>query len=77
MPFSFCSLYRLIKEQCESCKLRFLGDEMRAKCSLGDNISDSFEKLLQRGRGEGQDICNFGEGGGHAINHIFFAEDSW
>ena len=50
---------------------------MRAKCSLGDNISDSFEKLLQRGRGEGQDICNFGEGGVHAINHIFFAEDSW
>ena len=52
MPFSFCSLYRLIKEQCESCKLSFLGDEMRAKCSLGDNISDSFEKLLQRGRGK-------------------------
>ena len=25
---------------------------MRAKCSLGDNISDSFEKLLQRGRGK-------------------------
>ena len=30
--------------------------------SPGGNISDSSEKLLQRGRGEGQYICDFGEG---------------
>ena len=44
---------------------------MKAICSMGDNISEGSEKLLQRGRGEGQDIGNFGEGGVHAINHIF------
>ena len=31
-------------------------------CSLGDSTSDSSERLLQRGRGEGQYI-RFGEGG--------------
>ena len=41
-------------------------------CSLGDSISDSSEKLLQRGGGEGQYLCDFGEGGVHAIKHIFF-----
>ena len=36
--------------------------------SPGDSNSDSSEKLLQRGRGqEGQYICDFGEGGVHAI----------
>jgi len=43
-------------------------------CSLGDNTSDSSEKLLQRGTGEGQYICDFGEGRVHAIKHIFFPE---
>ena len=42
--------------------------------SPGDSTSDSSEKLLQRGRGEGQYICDFGEGGAHAMEHIFFAE---
>ena len=42
--------------------------------SPGDSILDSSEKLLQRGRGEGQYICDFGEGDVHAIKHIFFAE---
>jgi hypothetical protein len=40
-------------------------------CSLGDSTSDGSEKLLQRGRGDGQYICDFGEGGVHAIRHIF------
>ena len=33
-----------------------------------DSISDSSEKLLQRGKGEGQYICDFSEEGmcGHA-----------
>ena len=28
--------------------------------------------MLQRGREEGQYMCDFGEGGIHAIKHIFF-----
>ena len=39
-----------------------------------DSISDSSEKLLQRGKGEGQYICDFSEGGVYEIQHIFFAE---
>ena len=42
--------------------------------SPGDSIPDSSEKLLQRGRGEGQYIRDFGEEGIHAIKHIFFVE---
>ena len=34
--------------------------------------SDSSERLLQRGRGEGQYMCDFGEERVHAIKHIFF-----
>ena len=40
--------------------------------SLGDNTSDSSEELLRQG--EGQYVQDFGEGGVHAIRHIFFAE---
>ena len=43
-------------------------------CSPGDRTSDSSEKLLQRGSGKGQYICDFGEGGVHAIKHIFFCK---
>ena len=42
--------------------------------SLRDSTSDSSEKRLQRGRGKGQHICDFGEGGVHAIKHRFFVE---
>ena len=38
--------------------------------SLGESSSDSSERLLQRGRGEGQYICDFSEGGIHAVKHI-------
>ena len=41
-------------------------------CSPGDSISDSSEKVLQRSRVKGQCICDFGEGGIHTIEHIFF-----
>ena len=41
--------------------------------SPGDSISDSSEKLLQTGNGEGQFIYNFGGAGIHAIKHIYFA----
>ena len=40
--------------------------------SPGDSISDNSEKLLQRYRVKGQYICDFGKGGVHAINHIYF-----
>ena len=50
--------------------------EQNEDYSLKDNISDSSEKLLQRGRGEGQYIVDFGEGGVHAIKHIFFFQVS-
>ena len=40
-------------------------------CSLGDSTSDSSEKLLQISREEGQHTKDFGEGGIHAIKHIF------
>ena len=42
--------------------------------SLRDSISDNSEKLLERGRGEGQHICDFSGDGVHATKHIFFAE---
>ena len=45
-------------------------------CSPGDSITDSSEKLLQRGRGEGQHLCDFGEGGVLAIKHIFLQKVS-
>ena len=41
-------------------------------CSLGDSVSDSSEKLLQRGKGKAQYICDFGEGGVHAIKYVIF-----
>ena len=41
----------------------------------GDGISDSSEKLLQRGSGEGQYIRDFGEGGVHVFKHLFSTED--
>ena len=51
--------------------------EQNEDYSPGDSISDSSEKLLQRGRGEDQYICDFGEGGIHAVKHcltIFLQE---
>ena len=37
-----------------------------------NSTSDNSEKLLHRGRGEDQQICDFGEGTVHAIKHFFF-----
>ena len=58
--------------QRERCELFYLGQN--EDYSLGDSISDSSEELVQRGRGEGQYRCDFGEGGVHAIKHIVLAE---
>ena len=44
-------------------------------CSPGDSTSDSSEKLLQR-RGGMASVCDFGEGGLHAVEHIFSQKDS-
>ena len=61
--------------QHKSCKLSFIWGQNKDD-SPRDSLSDSSEKLLQRGRGEGQYICDFGEGGVYVIKHIiyFFAE---
>ena len=42
--------------------------------SLGHGISDSSEKLLQRGSGENQYIRDLGEGAVLAVRHVYFAE---
>ena len=39
--------------------------------SLGDSILDSSEKLVQRDGGEGQYMCDFGEGGVLGTKHFF------
>ena len=57
--------------QRESCELTFIWGK-NEDYSPGDSLLDSSEKLLRRGRGEGQYRCDFGEGGAHAIKHIFF-----
>ena len=41
-------------------------------CSPGESTSDSSTRLLQRGRGERQYMCEFGEGGVYAIKNVFF-----
>ena len=40
--------------------------------SLGDSTSESSEKLLQRGRGEGQYICMWFSWKGNTYKHVFF-----
>ena len=55
------------KAQCESV----IGGKMRTAVWESSH-SDSSEKLLQRGRGEGQHMYDFGEGRIRAIKHIFF-----
>ena len=41
------------ESQCESLELSFSGGKMRT-AAQGDGTSDNSEKLLQRGRGEGE-----------------------
>ena len=36
-----------------------------------DSLSNSSEELLQRGKGGGQHICDFGEGG-YKVKHTFW-----
>ena len=46
---------------CESCVVSFIWGQ-NEDCSSEDSISDSSDKLLQRGSGEGQYICDFDKG---------------
>ena len=43
---------------------------------LRGSISDSSEKLFQKGREEGQCLCDFNEGRVHEIKHMFFLDCS-
>ena len=45
-------------------------------CSLRDGISDISEKLLWRGKVQGQYTCGFGEAGVHTVQHIFLQKVS-
>ena len=49
--------------------------EQNEDCSPGDSPSDSSERLLLSGRG-GQYMYDCGEGGVHAMKHIFFQKVS-
>ena len=48
--------------------------ELLFKFSLGQNrdqiVPDSTEKLFQSDRRDGRYVCDFGEGGVHAIRHL-------
>ena len=55
-PICLCQLGK--KSQCESCELSFIGGKMRTIAQ-----ETAFEKLLPRGRGKSQYICDFGEVG--------------
>ena len=46
----------------------YLGEN--ENCSPGDSISDSSEKLLQRGKEESQYLCDFGEGRVHTTKYM-------
>ena len=68
-------LINMLTKKCTTWKLRvkfYLGQYK--DCNPGDKISDSSEKLVQRGSREGQHICDFGKGEVHAIKYIFFVE---
>ena len=41
-------------------------------CSPEDSTSESSERLLQRGQGQGPCICDFGEGDVHAVKRFFY-----
>ena len=59
------------KKKCTKLWVKlYLGQ--REDYSPGNSISDSSEELLQRGKGEGQYICDFGEGGYGAVKHTFW-----
>ena len=67
--FSCCQPKK--KAQCESCELSFIWGK-NEDCSSGDSTSDTSEKLLHRGKGKGQYICDFSNGGSTCNQaHVF------
>ena len=63
-------LVNLKKAQCESCELSFIWGKMRAAAW------EITPQTAPKRRGESQHICDFGEGGIHAIKFIFFQKAS-
>ena len=59
--------------QCKSCKLSLIWGQ-NEDCILEYSTSESSEKLLQKAKGEGGHICNFGEGEYIQSNTYFLAE---
>ena len=57
-------------------QVKFYLGQKNENWSPEDSTSDSSEKLLQRGRGKGQYICDFGEERIHAVKHMFFQKVS-
>ena len=55
-----------------SCELSFGGQI--EEYSPGDSTLDNSAKLLQKDWGEGQYMCDFGDGRVHVIKHINFVE---
>ena len=62
-------------KKCTTLKLSFNWGQNEDHM-LGDNTSESSEKLLQRSNEEGQHMHNFGERRIEAIKHIFFQKFS-
>ena len=59
------------KAQCESCKLSFIGGNMRTaaqETALQIAPRDCSKEVV----GKGSYICDFDKEGAHAIKHIFF-----
>lgn len=46
----------------ESCEFVLFGDLLEV-CSSGDSFSVSSEEVLLRGKGRGQQLCDFSKGG--------------
>ena len=56
---------------CESCVVSFIWGQ-NEDCSSEDSISDTSDKLIQRGSGEGQYICDFDKGRIQALLFLSF-----
>ena len=56
---------------CETCVLSFIWGQ-NEDCSSEDSISDSSDKLLQRGSGKDSIYVILVKGGVHAVKRIYF-----
>ena len=61
--------------QCEHCALSLIWGNMRTvtlEIATQIGLRNCSKNMGVEGGGEGQYICDFGEGGLHAIKHIFY-----